>query len=78
MIEKNLKITLFILVLLLIAIPIVSANMVDDLLSPLAGVDFSETYNSYSSIIDSFIYAILFFGLAQVTIGKYFIRNSFK
>ena len=55
MIEKKLKITLFILVLLLIAIPLVSANMVDDLLSPLAGVNFSETYDSYSSIIDFFI-----------------------
>lgn len=78
MIEKKLKITLFTLVLLLIAIPLVSANMVDDLLSPLAGVDFSQTYDSYSSIIDFFIYAILFIGLAQVTIGKRFESNGGK
>ena len=78
MIEKKFRITLFALVLLLIAIPLVSANMVDDLLSPLAGVDFSETYDSYTSIIDFFIYAILFIGLAQVTIGKRFESNGGK
>jgi hypothetical protein len=52
--------------------------MVDDLLSPLSGVNFSETYDSYSSIIDLFIYAVLFIGLAQVTIGKRFESNGGK
>jgi hypothetical protein len=52
--------------------------MVDDLLSPLSGVNFSETYDSYSSIIDLFIYTILFVGLAQVTIGKRFESNGSK
>jgi hypothetical protein len=52
--------------------------MLDDLLSPLSGVNFSDTYDSYSSIIDLFIYAILFIGLAQVTIGKRFESNGGK
>ena len=38
----------------------VSASVIDDLFSPFDGVDFSRTYDQYSSIIDLVIYTILF------------------
>ena len=50
----------------------VSASVVDDLFSPFDGVDFSQTYDQYSSIIDLIIYAIMFVGLSQATLGKRF------
>ena len=50
----------------------VSASVVDDLFSPFDGVDFSQTYDQYSSIIDLVIYAIMFVGISQATLGKRF------
>lgn len=51
---------------------LVSASVIDDLFSPFDGVDFSRTYDEYSSIIDLVIYAIMFIGLSQATLGKRF------
>jgi hypothetical protein len=50
----------------------VSASVIDDLFSPFDGVDFSRTYDQYSSIIDLFIYAIMFVGISQATLGRRF------
>ncbi|MFC1606834.1 hypothetical protein ACFL47_02595 [Candidatus Latescibacterota bacterium] len=67
----KLKWLLFIIGLLLFVVP-VSASVVDDLFSPFDGVDFSQTYDQYSSIIDFIIYAIMFVGISQATLGKRF------
>jgi hypothetical protein len=48
------------------------SNVVDDLFSPFQGIDIASTYDEYSSIIDFVIYAILFTGISQATLGKRF------
>ena len=67
----KIKWLLIVLGLLLLVAP-VSASVVDDLFSPFDGVDFSRPYDQYSSIIDLIIYAIMFVGLSQATLGKRF------
>lgn len=47
-------------------------NILDDVFAPFGGIDFSQTYDSYSSIIDFVVYATLFVGVSQATIGKRF------
>ena len=41
-----------------------------DLMRPLEYLDFSETYNHYSGVIDLFIYALLFIGVARVSLER--------
>jgi hypothetical protein len=48
------------------------SNLIDDLFAPFAGINISQTYDAYSSIIDFVIYSILFVGLSQATLGKRF------
>ena len=67
----KIKRLLIVLGLLLLVAP-VSASVIDDLFSPFDGVDFSRTYDQYSSIIDLIIYAIMFVGISQATLGKRF------
>ena len=69
--KLNTRLILIFIGLLLFVTP-VSASVVDDLFSPFDGVDFSQTYNKYSSVIDLIIYAILFVGITQATLGKRF------
>ena len=64
--------------LLLIFMPLVNANAIDSLLLPFKGMDLSGTYDSYSGFIDLIIYAILFIGLAQATLGKRFQSRGGK
>ena len=54
------------------SIQVASANIIDNLLLPFKGVNFSTIYDSYSPIIDFIIYATLFIGLSQATLGKRF------
>ena len=51
----KMKCLMIVLGLLLVVVP-VSASVVDELFSPFDGVDFSQTYDQYSSIIDFIIY----------------------
>ena len=48
------------------------SNVIDDLFAPFSGIDIASTYDEYSSLIDFIIYAILFTGLSQATLGKRF------
>lgn len=56
----------------------VSADLLTEILSPFETTNFSDIYDSYSSIIDFIIYLILFVGLSQVTIGKRFEAKGGK
>jgi len=47
-------------------------SLIDDVLAPFGGIDISSTYDAYSSFIDFVIYAILFVGISQATLGKRF------
>ncbi|MBK8947233.1 MAG: hypothetical protein IPM32_18485 [Ignavibacteriae bacterium] len=62
----------FIIFSILINSSFASGNLLTEILSPFETTNFSEIYDSYSSIIDFIIYVILFVGLSQVTIGKIF------
>lgn len=62
----------------ILLIPVVSANMIDTILLPFSGMDLSQTYDSYSAFIDLIIYAILFIGLSQATLGKRFQSRGGK
>jgi len=50
----------------------VSASVIDDLFSPFDGVDFSQTYDQYYSVIDFIVYAVMFVGISPATLGKRF------
>ncbi len=62
----------------MLLVPIVTANMIDTILFPFSGMDLSQTYDSYSAFIDLIIYAILFIGLSQATLGKRFQSRGGK
>ncbi len=47
-------------------------NILDDVLSPFGGIDIAATYDQYAGVIDFVIYAILFVGISQATIGTRF------
>ena len=66
------KLTISLLLMIPASIKLVSANVIDNLFRPFSGVDIPRIYDSYSSIIDFVIYAVLFIGLAQATLGKRF------
>ncbi|MBK8943628.1 MAG: hypothetical protein IPM32_00010 [Ignavibacteriae bacterium] len=68
----------FIIFSILINSSFASGNLLTEILSPFEATNFSEIYDSYSSIIDFIIYVILFVGLAQVTIGKIFDSRGGK
>ncbi|MBI1931197.1 MAG: hypothetical protein HYS24_01505 [Ignavibacteriales bacterium] len=68
----------FIIFSILINSSFASGNLLTEILSPFETTDFSEIYDSYSSIIDFIIYVILFVGLSQVTIGKIFDSRGGK
>jgi len=57
----------------LLLVPIVAAQgFLDQLLSPFGGLDVPGAYARYWGIIDFLIYALLFTGIAHVTVGKRF------
>lgn len=49
-----------------------SSSLIDEALAPFGGLDIARTYDAYSSFIDFAIYAILFVGISQATLGKRF------
>ncbi|MFC1608091.1 hypothetical protein ACFL47_08985 [Candidatus Latescibacterota bacterium] len=65
------RIIIFICVFFL-PVKYVSASVIDDLFSPFDGIDISQTYDQYYSVIDFIVYAIMFVGLSQATLGKRF------
>ena len=75
--KQVIMIIIYLLVLLTIS-AFVTANLASEVLSPFETTDFSEIYNSYSSIIDFIIYTVLFVGLSQLTIGKHFEAKGGK
>ena len=48
----------------------VTAGLLEDALSPLAGLDIPSFYTRYSGVVDAIIYLIIFAGLTQLTLGK--------
>lgn len=78
MTDYKLRFTIISIILIIIFSTPIRANVIDDILYPLQGFDFSTTYASYSSFIDFTIFVILFIGLAQVTIGKRFDSKGGK
>jgi len=75
--KKRIMIVVYIL-LFLCLVSTVSANLLTEILSPFETTNFSDIYDSYSSIIDFIIYTVLFVGLSQVTIGKRFESKGGK
>ena len=49
---------------------------IENILQPLAWINLSPLYNAYSGLIDFFIYALIFIGAAQTTLGKRFPDNG--
>ena len=48
----------------------VHAGPLEDLFSPLEGLDIPSLYSRYSGVVDATIFLIIFVGLAQLTLGK--------
>lgn len=79
MIDNKKRIMIFISFMLFFGLAsFVSADLLTEILSPFETTNFSDIYDSYSSIIDFIIYTILFVGLSQVTIGKRFEAKGGK
>jgi hypothetical protein len=53
-------------------------NVIDSLLTPFAGFDLASTYDAYATLFDMILYAILFVGLSQATLGKRFDSRGGK
>lgn len=79
MIDNKRRTMIFInIVIFLCLASFASANLLAELLAPFETTNFSNIYDSYSSIIDFIIYTVLFVGLSQVTIGKHFDTRGGK
>jgi hypothetical protein len=56
---------------LLLAAP-VCASILDEVFAPFRGLDLPQFYAQYSSVIDGIIFLLIFVGLTQVTLSKFF------
>lgn len=68
----NLKRTLVLGLTFLLSIPVVLADIFDDILGPFSGVDFGATYANYAMFIDGILYFLIFFGLSRFVFEKKF------
>ena len=79
MIDKKSRIMIFVYAItFLCLVSAAKADFVTELLLPFETTNFSDIYDTYSSIIDFIIYLVLFIGLSQVTIGKHFEARGGK
>ena len=52
------------------AAPVLSQNILDDILAPFEGLDIATTYDKYNSVIDFILYLIVFISIANVSLAK--------
>lgn len=63
----------------LFLLPVVSASsIINDFLSPFGFINMEDIYRNYAGLIDLIVYAMLFIGLSEATIGKRFESRGGK
>lgn len=70
--KKQIFIILLLLTCLFSSMALAKRNVVDALLNPVAGLNVAGTYDRHSTVIDFFLYLILFVGVAQSKLAKRF------
>ena len=71
-IRANTKIPLALAAALILMPTVAAQGFLDQIFGPFKGLDVAAAYARYSGIIDFIIYALLFTGIAHVTVGKRF------
>jgi len=74
---NSFKLSLTLFIAFYIIIQIVAAEWMGDSISSNSKF-ISQYYNEYTSIIDIFVYALLFVGISQATLGKHFTTRGGK
>ncbi len=71
-IRTNTKIPLALAAALILMPTVAAQGFPDQVFGPFKGLDVAAAYARYSGIINFIIYALLFAGIAHVTVGKRF------